>query len=104
MTNEHDLVTLYRAGATEEPDPVLDAAILRAVRRQRLAPAAGLFFATAACVALILVFGHTPIEQTPAQTPGLDEGRGRFIAGSLSPATDSPGLSVRPVAYNGATQ
>lgn len=107
MTDDQDLIALYRAGATEEPDPALDAAILRAVQRRRMAPIAGLFFATAACLALItFTMSHAPIEQASAvaQPPGLNEGRARFIARDLSPATDSPGLTIRPVANNGAMQ
>ncbi len=109
MTDEQDLIALYRASATEEPDPSLDTAILRAVQRRQFAPIAGIMFATAACLALALTFGttHAPLDrsQVASETPGLDQGRERFIARDLSPATDSPGLTVRPVAYhNGATQ
>jgi hypothetical protein len=101
------LAALYRAGAADEPDLLLDEAVLEAARRRPLPHPAAL--ATIAVVLLLAVVAHNqppaPVSAAApiasAVPPGLDEGRSRIVMMSLSPATERPGMALQPAYYGG---
>jgi hypothetical protein len=102
-----DIVALYRAGATEEPGTMLDEAILEAAHRRSWTRPAAI---AALVVVTVLAVGLSTHRQPPSAPvpsaaqltapPGLEEGRGRLVAMSLSPATKRPGMGLQP-AYDG---
>lgn len=112
MSDETDLVALYRAGAREEPGVMLDEAVLQAARRRTFPhPAACAAIAAVAVLALVSHNHRPPADEIdriavaaaePAP-PGLEEGRARLVMLTLSPATERPGMALQP-AYHGGMQ
>lgn len=101
----NELTALYRSSATDEPDAELDAAILRAARRNRrprlMIAAATLLLAAATTT--IALRPEKPVHPAPlsaqASMPaGMADGRGRFLAASDQP--QRIGMNERPMSAN----
>lgn len=98
-----DIVALYRASATEEASPHLDAAILRAARPRRLSPGAiaalavVLLAATVIAVQPVKPVQHTLVAARPETLvrPGMTDGRDRLLAASAKP--QRIGMNVQPM-------
>jgi hypothetical protein len=102
----HDLMALYRAGASEEPGVMLDEAVLEAAHRRTLPhPAAILAVAAVAVMAVVAHNHHPPTDHSAAVVaaqpvpPGLEEGRTRLVMLTQSPATERPGMALQPAIH-----
>jgi hypothetical protein len=98
-----DIAALYRAGATEEPDASLDAAILRAARRGRQ-PRLTFTILTVLLLATTMIalrpekpsqLTLAPVVAEASVPPGMADGRGRLLAIDAQP--QRIGLNVRPL-------
>lgn len=94
------LLALYRAGAVEEPNERMDAAILAAAQRRRLPH---LMFAIPTflllAMAMIALRPEKPALPSPAPMsaglrPGMADGRGRLLAISAQP--EHIGMNLHP--------
>ena len=98
-----DLLAIYRAGAADEPDARLDAAILRAARRRDgRAHATRVAMLVAACATLAVALNTLSPPQrlathsATAPRPGLEDGRARLFLLTLKSDTQRPGMAQRP--------
>jgi len=88
-----DIVALYRADATEEPDDHLDRAILKAARRRgnrHLMPVMLTVLLLATAVIVLHTEKPVPPSSSPSNAeaslpPGMADGRGRFLAAFAEP-------------------
>jgi hypothetical protein len=94
------LLALYRAGAAEEPDERMDAAILAAARRRRVPH---LMFAIPTvlllAVTMIALQSEKPVRSLPApmntgMRPGMADGREHLLAISAEP--ERIGMNLHP--------
>lgn len=88
-----DIVALYRADATEEPDDRLDRAILKAARRRGNRLLMPVMLAVLLLAATIIALRpEKPVSPSPALPgaeaslpPGMADGRGRLLAAFAEP-------------------